>query len=262
MGQISSQFANLPGLTSIIETYEAAINWGVDVSIVWWNGYIASTAADTTNSPTWRLRPGLVMGVITSSGQWTNYSATATDGSQVARGVLAYGMRMQDVLTGVNTTKYYAIGVGGRVQGANLIGLDQNARDQMIPRFIFDDGVMGNYGTITPLFQAKTADYTATVADNNTIFDNVGAVGAVNITLPAIANGLVYGIHVTADQTMTITSAEGTNIVAFNNASASSIAFSTGGSKIGGCVLLTANAAGTKWVAQNISAGSNTITVA
>jgi hypothetical protein len=262
MGMISSQFGNLPGMTQIIETYDAATQWGPQWQLVWWNGYIASTAADPGNSPTWRLRPGLVLGVITASGQWTNYSATATDGSQVARGVLAYGMRMQDVLTGVNTTKYYAILVGGRVQGTNLLGLDQNARDQMALRFIFDDGITGANGTNTPFPQSKTANYTALLSDNNSIFDNTGAIGAVAITLPAIQNGLIYGIRVIANQNMSIVSAEGTNIVALNNAGASSLAFSTGSQLIGGGVTLYSNAAGTLWIAQNTSAGSNAITVA
>ncbi len=204
------------------------------------------------------------MGVIAASQLWTNYSPSATDGSQIARGILAYGLRMQDILSGSNTNKFYAMCVGGQVKGANLIGLTLAAREQLSPNFMFDDAILGQYGVLNgPVREVtKTADYTAVASDNGTMFDNLGAIGAVNITLPAIAAGLSMGISVLADQTMTVTSAEGTNIVAFNNASASSLSFATGGAKIGGRLWLTVNPAGTKWLVDNQSAGANTVTIA
>jgi hypothetical protein len=61
---------------------------------------------------------------------------------------------------------------------------------------------------------------------------------------------------------VTVASSEGSNLVALNNASASSVAFSTGSGKIGGGFRIYSNPAGTKWFVENASAGSNTITVA
>jgi hypothetical protein len=61
---------------------------------------------------------------------------------------------------------------------------------------------------------------------------------------------------------MIVASAEGTNMVALNNLSATSVAFQTGSGLIGGGFMIYSNPAGNKWIVQNISAGSNTITVA
>lgn len=111
--------------------------------------------------------------------------------------------------------------------------------------------------------EAKTADYTVLATDVGKLFTNEGAAGAVIFTLPTIAPNLIFGFYVMADQDVTIASAgSNDNIVAFNDASADSIAFSTSGEKIGGAAILMSNNAGTKWLAFNVSAGANTVTVA
>jgi hypothetical protein len=266
MSQISSFFGNLPGMGSVTESFDAQTFWGIQAQLTIIGGEIASTAADPTNSPTWRLRPGLVLGRIAASNQWVNYSATATDGSQNAQGILGIPLRMQDVLTGSNTPKYQPIVVGGNVKSALLVGLDANARIQLAANFKFDDQFTtypnGAYWGPAGRYVTKTADYTVVAADAFTEFNTLGALGAVNFTLPAIANGLVFRFRNMADQNMTVTSAEGSNVVALNNLTASSVAFSTGSGKIGGGVMVYSNPAGTKWIVQNISAGANTITVA
>lgn len=259
---VSSQFGNVPGLGSTIETFENAVTFGIAAQLKWWNGYISSTARDTTNDPTWRLRPGLVLGKIAASGQWAQYDPTATDGTEVASAILAYGLPLYDYLTGTYQSKYYAICIGGNVQAANLYGLDGQARAQLSSRFTFDDDLSGDQWFPWKKFKAKTADYTILAADNFTLFHNTGAVGAVNLTLPSLANGYAFGVKVVADQTVTVTSAAGNDIIAFNDAAASSVAFSTPNQKIGGGFLIYSNPAATGWQVQNISAGANTITVA
>ena len=263
MSAISSLFGGLPGIGTIQETYEEAITWGPAWNLRWIGAQIAAAAIDSGSTQTWRLRPGLVMGVISATQLWTNYSPTATDGSQIARGIIAYGLRMQDVLSGSTVNKFYAMIIGGQVKGANLLGLDLQARNQLAQNFMFDDSIIGTYGQqLVPVREVtKTADYTAVTADSGTLFDNTGATGAVTITLPAIAVGLSMGIVVLADQSMTIASAAGNDIAAFNDASATSLAFSTGGAKVGGRLWLTVNPAGTKWLVSNQSAGANTITI-
>ncbi len=260
MSAIFSQFGNLPGMGTPSTTYEAAMTWGPMSQLLWWNGYIASATIDSGNSPTNILRPGLLLGQITSTGQWTNYSPTATDGSQVAGAILPFGLSMLDYLTNTNQQKFIGIVVGGRGKGANILGLDNMARAQLTPKFIFDDNLFGNQWFDWPNFVSKTAAYQVLSTDNFTLFDNVGATGAVTFTLPAIANGYKFGFRVQADQTVTVASTEGTNIVTFNNASASSVAYSTGGSKIGGMFTVFSNPGATKWIV--IPSGSNTVTVA
>lgn len=52
--------------------------------------------------------------------------------------------------------------------------------------------------------QAKTADYTVTVADNGKLFTNAGASGAVTFALPAATVGLRYQFYVAAAQQLRI----------------------------------------------------------
>lgn len=262
MSAVSSMFGNLPGQTAVIETYEAAVTWGVASQQIWANGLIAAAAVDTNNSPTWRLRPGLILGQLTSGGNWTNYSATATDGSQIASGILGYGMRMQDVYTGSTTQKFYAIAVGGRAKAANLIGLDNMARAQLASRFVFDDNLAGNADFPWLNFATKTANYQILSTDNFTQFNNLGASGEVDFTLPAIANGYFFGFSGQSDNILKIISTEGSNIIALNNLTASSAAAATGSQKIGANFVIYSNPAATKWILENRSAGAVTVTLA
>lgn len=261
MGLLGSGFGSLPGMGQVTESFEEAYCWG-PYPRYFVNAYIASTAADPGNTPTWELRVGLLMGKQIATGQYVNYSPTATDGSEVAQAILVQGLRMQDVFTGTNKARFYALMVGGGVQAAKVIGLDNMARQQMGDHFWFDDNIPG--GTYIPFnrFQSKTANYQIVAADNNSNFDNTGAAGEVDFTLPPIANGYVFGFRVIANQTVKVISSEGTNIVAFNNASASSVAYSTGGQLIGGGFTVYSNPAGTKWIVDDSSAGSNAVTVA
>lgn len=55
----------------------------------------AARDAGNTNNTT-VLRPGLVMGVITASGKWAQFDASAVDGTEVARGILLqFGLNTQ-----------------------------------------------------------------------------------------------------------------------------------------------------------------------
>ncbi len=105
---------------------------------------------------------------------------------------------------------------------------------------------------------AKTANYTLTAADNGGLFTTTGATGAVTFTLPAVASsaGLHYKIVNTVDQNMTIAAAAGT-MVTFNNAAATSVAWSTAGNKIGGGAEVFCD--GAKWIVRPAGAGTMTV---
>lgn len=247
MSIISSLYGHLPGLGTLVENYEAAFCWG-PYPRYYTPAYIGSTAADPGNSPTWELRMGLVMGKVTATGQWVNYSATATDGSQIAQGVLPIGLRMQDIITGSNTQKFYAIMVSGGVQGSKLIGLDNMARAQMAKTFIFDDNFPGNSDFPFLQFQTKTANYQITAADNFTLFDNSGAGGDITLTLPAIANGYYFGVRDFNTHKILVQSSEGSNLIGttLTQSSASVTA-------VGGGFVVYSNALATQWNVSNIS---------
>jgi len=117
---------------------------------------------------------------------------------------------------------------------------------------------LGSFGdSPIPLEVAQTANYQVLVTDNGTLFTNTGAGAAVVFTLPALAAGLVFEFLVTAAQSVTIASTAGTDMVFQGNAGRSSLAFSTASEKIGGRLRVQANAAGTKWLCSNLSAGAN-----
>jgi hypothetical protein len=170
---------------------------------------------------------------------------------------------MTDVITNVTQARFYAVVVSGPVQGAKLLGLDQMARAQMSSAgFKFDDDLPGNSQFPFQRFQTKTANYQIVAADNLSHFDNLGASGEVDFTLPPIANGYYFAFTGMVAQVLKVISTEGSNIVALNNVSATSVAFQTGGQEIGAGLHIYSNPAGTKWVVENVSAGTATLTLA
>lgn len=260
-GAFMSGFGNQFGMGALTGTYEAAPTWLRHPLLLWGQGIVASSAVDPTNSPTTTLRPGLILGQVTATQQWVNYSPTATDGSQVAQAILGVGLPMLNPFDSLPQTKVWGIIIGGPLQAAQLIGLDNQARAQMAWRFIFDDNYLGNGLFPVQKFVTKVADYTVTAADNLTFFDNFGATGAVNFTLPTLANGLCYNFRCRADQSLTVTSAAGDDMEAFNDLTADSVAFSTGSAKVGGEFQIFSNPASNRWLVRTLSAGANTVTV-
>lgn len=263
MALYSSQFGDLFGIGSARESYERTFGWGRKEQALILGTSISGAARDSGNSDNSAiLRPGLVMGIITASQLYTNYSATATDGSQVAAGILPVSLRMTDLITGANSQKVAGMVVGGPVQAGLLFGLDQQARAQMFARFVFDDNLYGNRFPFTYV-SAKTANYQVVVADSGTLFTNQGAAGEVDFTLPAtIANGFFVRVHAEANQVVKVI-APTNKLVAYNNATATSVAFSTNNQIIGGSFTVTANADLSKYLVQiDMANSSNTPTVA
>jgi hypothetical protein len=265
MSYRADSYMNVPGLTDAVETFSQVFTWGREELIIRAGANISGAARDSGNTPTTELRPGLLLGRISASPQLLKqYDPAATDGSQVVAGVLMTGIRATN-LDGTNANSFCWMMVGGPIKASGLIGLDAVARAQMRGRFLFDDDVIGQYQNYAPYLreEAKTANYTVVAADAGTLFTTTGASGAVTFTLPALAAGAgPFGFLNTVDQNMIVASAAGDDIVALHDASADSVAFSTSSQKIGGHVMVWANAAGTKWYVMNRSAGANTITVA
>ena len=262
MSAISSVMGQLPGMDSEVYEFQSAFTWGPQ----WLNRYtsaqIYSGALDSGNTPTSTLRMGLVMGKITSSGMWTNYSPTATDGSQLALGILGPSLRMANVITGSTQNKWYNVMVGGGLKAAGLIGIDNLARQQLADHFIFDDNLAGLFFPFSR-WSTKTqavSPYQILASDNRTLFDTTGATGSVTFTLPALANGYFFGFRAAAAQNMIVASLAGNDMIALDDLTASSVAFQTGSQQIGGIFWIYSNPGATAWVVENHSAGTNTIT--
>lgn len=245
----------VPGLTTSRESYEAEFRWGSAGQGVFANGLISGSAIDTGNTPTFELRPGLLLGQQISTGKYAQYNPNATDGTDVAAALLLEGLRMLDFSNNA-VDRFYAVLVGGPVQASKILGLDNQARQQM-DKFIFDDnfGIPGNHWFPWKRMQTKTANYSILSTDNFTMFDNTGAGGEVDLTLPAIANGLCFALSCRNAQVFKFISNEGSNIVgtSVTNNSVSATA-------IGGLIVIYSNAAGTKWIVEQ--RGTQTITAA
>lgn len=257
----------VPGPQAARETAESNFLWNRGAFAVFQNGIVIDSACtDNGNSTTTQLRAGLLMGKITSSSKYTGWSPTATDGSQVVVGVLSSPQNMLD-FNGSAADRIGVLVVGGCVKNAKLYSnnsgtnLDRQARQQMRGRFIFDDDNVQR-GGVYPFIQeiTKTANYTVLATENGALYDNAGATGAVVFTLPTIANGLVYGFSVQADQSVTVNSAAGDDIIVPNDASADSVAASTVGDKVGALWVLYTNPAGTKWILDKRCSNALTFT--
>jgi hypothetical protein len=244
-----------PGMGDPVESTEIEFTWGRPETQQQLGITIVSTAADATNTPTTTLRRGLIMGQITSTKKFKQYSATATDGTQNPIGFLMWGRNLLDPRTGTAGDRVGTLMVSGPIKTANVIGLDETARRLLAGRFLFDDFRFPPGDRLTT---NKAADYTVVAADNGTFFT---ASAATNFTLPALANvspGWNATFFNTADANMTVTAPAG-KLIAFNNAAATSVALSTAGNKIGSGFKITMNAAGTFYLAQPIGAGTVTI---
>lgn len=258
---MSLAFANnLPGMDASVQTVENEYNWGPSFPWGCIGIVLNSAAVDAGNSPTTVLRRGIVLGLITATLRYKQYDPTAVDGSQFPLGILDTTTDMLDPRTATVREKTAQMRIWGWVKPTScFVGtgtLDENTRVTLRHRFVFDD-LRSPIGA-SPVVP-KTADYTVVTADNGKIFTTQGAAGAVNFTLPTLLRGYRFLFLAEADQNLTVTAAANT-LVAFNNLTATSVAFTTAGNKIGGGFEVFANADATKWLVR--PTGSNTVTVA
>ena len=262
MSVLGGGVGGVPGMGTVVYEFQSSFMWDGPFAPRYTSAQFSSAMVDSGNTPTTTCRMGLVLGKITATNLWTNYSATATDGSQVAQGILTVGLSMTDPQSTTPVQRFFGVCVGGCVKASGLVGIDGLAREQMRAAFQFDDELPGRgwFPFAGRQFQNKTTNYVVVASDNGTIFTTTGGTGT-NFTLPTLASGLSFMFYNSVDQNMTVTSAAGNDMFAFNDLAASSVAFSSGGAKIGGCFVVFSNAAGTAWHVMTMSAGANTVTV-
>lgn len=240
-----------PGMLPEITTLEpelTSIFWGrLEQQVIGHNVVIDGASRDAGNTGyTTSLRPGLLLGKVTSTGKFKQWNPAATDGTQFIAGVLLHSVFMQRNSADQDRFVGYVM-FGGLVKIHGLViasettsGIDgkdseYDIRSQMYHAFKFDDDPIGYSVNMTKAFQTKTADYTVVEGDAGTIFTTTGAAGAVNFTLPATAKkGLAFTFINTADQNMTITAGTADTMIVFNDLAADSVSLSTLSEKIGG----------------------------
>ena len=252
---------NTPGIQAEQESIEAQVTWAgrngqtlaATKKIV-----LDSTSTDSGNTPSTTVRGGHVLAIDTATGRAFIYDPDATDGKQIAVGILEHSQDM--LVAGVATNRFTQMLVHGFVKESEILNLDARAKQQLASRFVFDQSLtqiaselMHPRGTYR-----KSSNYTVTAADNGLLFLSTGAV---NFTLPTKANGLAFRFLQTADANMVVTGSS--DIVTTNNAAASTVTFSTANQKIGSqvlveCVYTTASTL--KWIVSNL--GGTTMTIA
>lgn len=209
---------------------------------------ISGATRDAGNTPTTILRPGLLLGRLSATGEYEEWDAdTVVDGTQNIGAILWKEKRAQD-FDANNVDRVFTALVGRGVlqasqlliQGAAFVGhIDEYlARRQLLAaNFQLDDDPFGYKGGQGYRVQTISAeDHTITADDNgHTFIYTHTAAAASTITLPAIKAGLEFDLLRGANsaEDFLITSAEGDNVIAGNDLSADSVLWTTTGQQIG-----------------------------
>lgn len=233
-------------------TFENVIYWGRFENIIYSPGEVIDAAtADLGNTPTDVLRAGMLLGRVASSNKWKQWAPTATDGTQIIRGVLLRDLKMN--VNGTGYDRYIGpIMLAGKVKASaifrsvasgdpgDFVGDDYEylARAQMCQfgRFQFDDNPVGINGDGWIAIRAlinTSSPYTLTEADSNTLFHTLGSGGAITVNLPAPKPGLMFGFLNAVDEDLTIAPASANQFIIDNDASGDSFALTVSGGQIG-----------------------------
>src|SRR5688572_3055882 len=89
----------VPGVGAARTVSESEILWGADQArnaALWKSTKFSGASRDAGNSPTTVLRPGLIFGKVTATGEFEEWDADASDGTQFIGGVLDSELRAQD----------------------------------------------------------------------------------------------------------------------------------------------------------------------
>ena len=237
---LNTRVGALPGITSLLQNVEKELWWG-HKNLQRFRGYVLDGAAlDIGNtSNTTRLRPGLLMGMVTATKKLKQWDPDAVDGTEYCIGAMFYDQTTQHL--GNDLDRQAVLFVGGNfkestvlVPGSTSYGLAGNnseflIRSQLSARFQFDDittakyagAGMGGWSTI----RKATGDLTVTEPMNGTLFSTFGAVATVDFTLPATPQpGLRYGFYAGAAYDMLVVGATNVIVNGDNNASSITIA--------------------------------------
>ena len=243
-----------------------------------YRGRLSSNLRDAGNTDnTSIIRKGALLAYTSGTDkELTHFDPTGavSNGSHRFAALLGRSINLLDS-TGTATDRQVGDILGGGVISPNDVllvsqsspGIVGNAYEYHIRKQMAANGdfVFEDHPNECPLMSwshsdAKTASATLVESDRDILWTNSGASGSVTLTLPTTPKkDLAFYFHVIADQNLVVTSTT-TDVIAFNNAAATSVAFQTSSEKIGGGFAVIGN--GSKWQVINMSAGANTVTVA
>jgi hypothetical protein len=240
------------GVGSERATDEREILWGgslAQMGLVAKSAQISGATRDAGNTPTTVLRPGLIMGRVTTGLEYEEWDADATDGTQDFAGILDFNeLRAQDWDATNQDRNYRLLVARGLVrarqlliEGAAFVGHAHEylARRQMIASgFIFDDDPQGYKGGAPRAPSYETATTDTLTADQNGMTLYYSNAASVTVTLPAIKPGLEYTLIRAADEEFIVVSPTADNVIVGNDLSADGVTFTTAGEQIGATVFV------------------------
>lgn len=251
-----------PGIGSLEETVEANIffgNWTDSVQHIFPMSLDGDTVDSGHTNNTGHIRPGFLLGRNESTKQYGAWDPTAENGLEIIAGINVTGINTSLGGSSADRLLYVAL-PGARIKASELIipgqtskGLSGKAMENLARALLTQGGFTilddpyhkpNLFGGWRPRHHAAlgasagTEAVTVVRADHDVLFTNKGSDTALTFTLPAVASsaGLRFGFVVYADQSVTVASAEGGNIIAFNDVAANSVALSTAGDKVGAFV--------------------------
>ncbi|MCI0333554.1 MAG: hypothetical protein L0228_10065 [Planctomycetes bacterium] len=254
-----------PGVGSELAVVESELLWGADQArnaALWKSGVISGTIRDDANTPTTIIRPGLLLGKISASGEYEEWDADVATGTQFFAGVLDAEMRAQD-FSANNVDRVFRVLVARApvkarkllIQGAAFVGhVDEFLARQLMVQagFVLDDDPQGYLSGLVPRFETVTGTSEAltTAMNGSTRFYNNAA--SVTVTLPAAKPGLVYDLIRAADEEFIVVSPTADNVIVGNDLSADGVTFTTAGQHIGARVRVRSVYVGAtiKWIAE------------
>jgi len=252
----------VPGAGSIAETTEVQFLWGGDANktSLKKNGVIRGESRDAGNSPTTVLRPGLLLGLETSTTEYSEFDGDAADGSENVAGILAHELRAQD-FDANDADRVAAVCVGGPVKATHLLiqgdafvgHVDEFlARQQMARSFVFDDDPLGALAGGLTRFGGTVTGTTDTLTDSqtgSTLFYSNAA--SVTVTLPTCKPGLEFMLVRTGDEEFIVTAGSAI-MIGDNDTTVTTVTYTTASQHLGAYVHAKAVYEGTtaKWLVQ------------
>jgi len=232
----------MPGVRSSRDSVETSLIWGGDdnkAAVLTMGTQYDSTILDASASPTTSIRAGLLVGESTATSQMTEWVSTATDGSEMLRGIVPLqfstldedGTAEDQFLPMIIRAPLHATSL--LIQGAAFVG----HADEFIARHnlhgmgcVLDDDPQGYLAGASWRRKIHTADLTLTSADNYTAYFCHSA--DADFILPAVANGLKFRFFMGEDFELQVSSATSVFLTGHDQVG-DGVTYTTDGEQIG-----------------------------
>lgn len=254
-----------PGMGALVETSEREIFWGGDDSQgarLYRSANIDGAARDAGNSPTTVLRPGLLLGKVTSTGFLKEWNPDASDGTQYIAGTLRHELKATD-FDANNADRWATVVLRAPLITSRLL-IEGTALTSSVDEYlarrqldalgcVLDDDPAGYQAGKGDRYETVTGTSDTITGDQNGMTLIYSSASAVAVTLPTIKPGLQFDFVRSADEELVVASAGSLDdIICGGDAAADSVTFTTAGQQIGACLRVRAVYVATtlKWLAH------------